>query len=858
MNFPKNFILKTQSLGKTLSLSFFLICIAIVIPVYSIDPFPISIQEGWKVAPKKTLDPINSVSWKEIPKITYRVDPEKDQLNSEIVEYTFYKEFHLTEQEIRELREDISLFIPFLANVYEIYLNGEKIGGRGKITDGKILENGTMINLVQILPLNLLKPGTNEIRIILGGYRNEEIALYGDKDTEINYYRKHRERHSDTIDFVLIGIYIIVGMYHLLLGIKRPQDGHNLYFGILSILIGIYFYTRTIHINMIGLEYLIQFKLELISLFFTAIFLLFFFQKLLINQINKIGKFYLYFIFLETFVVLISGRVIMMKALLLFQASALFMLIYISYLMINGIRQKNNDVRSLLIGFIIMMMAIAIDLVGAMHVIEGFENPSFTRFGFFCFVMGIAFVLANRFLRLHKEVEELNSNLEKKVQIRTIELRESLDNIQKLKTQQDGDYFLTTLLIKPLMLNESVSDRVKVEFFIKQKKNFEFRNKHYEIGGDICISNNIELKGRKYISFVNADAMGKSIQGAGGALVLGVVFRSIITRTNSVANDKYPEQWLKICFIELQNVFVSFNGSMLVSAVIGLVDESNGTFFFINAEHPWTVLYRDGKASFLETSMSLRKIGMTGLDGSLKVGIFKMLPGDALIVGSDGRDDILLSTNSFGERQINEDETLFLRSVEYAKGDLQKIAQCSIEIGELTDDYTLIKISYFPESGHELDSLNEERFYELTALANQLFKSRKYLQSSEVLEQAWELKQNDREVLKKLIHLLFNLKLFDKTVYYCKKYLELEPIDSEHLFILASSCKLANNLSEAIDAGESLRLRDPYNVKNLINLSDAYRLYKNMERANKILLLALELEPENEKAIKLRSILESH
>ena len=52
--------------------------------------------------------------------------------------------------------------------------------------------------------------------------------------------------------------------------------------------------------------------------------------------------------------------------------------------------------------------------------------------------------------------------------------------------------------------------------------------------------------------------MGKSIQGAGGALVLGVVFRSIIERTKIFKPNMelFPEQWLKICLSNYKCIYI--------------------------------------------------------------------------------------------------------------------------------------------------------------------------------------------------------------------------------------------------------------------------------------------------------------
>ena len=223
--------------------------------------------------------------------------------------------------------------------------------------------------------------------------------------------------------------------------------------------------------------------------------------------------------------------------------------------------------------------------------------------------MGIATIMANRFMFITNEVEILNAELEKKVEDRTKKLSESLEQVNTLKEQQDGDYYLTSLLVQPLSGNfiKLKETEFKIETLIRQKKQFHFKNKNSEIGGDICIADEINLQGLTYTVFLNGDAMGKSIQGAGGCLVLGTVFKSILERNHSLTHTRSipPELWMKESFRELQNVFVSFNGSMLISAMFGIIDNRNGTIYYINAEHPYTALYRDGHANFIEREMEL-------------------------------------------------------------------------------------------------------------------------------------------------------------------------------------------------------------------------------------------------------------
>ena len=119
----------------------------------------------------------------------------------------------------------------------------------------------------------------------------------------------------------------------------------------------------------------------------------------------------------------------------------------------------------------------------------------------------------------------------------------------------------------------------------------------------------------------------------------------------------------------MHKVFSSFDGSMLMSIVMGLLDPANGTVYFINAEHPFTALYRDGKASFLEEDVPLRKLGTTIISTNVNVKVEKIEEGDAIVMGSDGRDDPLLGHDEDGNRIINEDENVFLE-IFGEKGDL--------------------------------------------------------------------------------------------------------------------------------------------------------------------------------------------
>ena len=283
--------------------------------------------------------------------------------------------------------------------------------------------------------------------------------------------------------------------------------------------------------------------------------------------------------------------------------------------------------------------------------------------------------------------------------------------VEDLLEQQHGDYYLTSLLVKPLVVNQSQNTKVKIDFYIDQKKKFKFRKWNAEIGGDICISYSLSLRGRSYTVFTNADAMGKSIQGAGGALVFGVVFISYVMRTLTMPSEqeKSPREWLAQSYRELQTIFETFDGSMLMSAIIGIIDDESGKMLHFNCEHPWMVLYRGGKASFIESEEKMgRKIGTIGF-AEMTIQETQLIGGDILILGSDGRDDIKLGTDDdSGVRIINEDETLFLEKVEEGHGNLSAIAEGIVKTGELTDDLSLVRIYIAGSSEAPVEAVDHE------------------------------------------------------------------------------------------------------------------------------------------------------
>ena len=224
--------------------------------------------------------------------------------------------------------------------------------------------------------------------------------------------------------------------------------------------------------------------------------------------------------------------------------------------------------------------------------------------------------------------------------------------------------------------------------------------------------------------------MGKSMQGAGGALVMGSLLNSIITRSreSDLILDESPEEWLRNTHMELQRVFEAFDGSMFVSCVMGLIDEEIGRLYYFNAEHPYTVLFRKDTSTFLESKINVHKIGFPGQELG-PVESYLLEEGDVLFAGSDGRENILVLKNGTDPPVVNQDESLFLEIVDQARGELYKIPEVIRARGAIIDDLSLIQISYRSDS-----FLNESRpiYYRRKVVG--LIRSKQYAEALELIE----------------------------------------------------------------------------------------------------------------------------
>lgn len=625
--------------------------------------------------------------WKKEKGKTVKIKDIYSEIDNNIHEYSIITKFN-AKRKILDLNNAIALHIPAIGEVWQVFINGKLIKDEYKIKkDGTISQNRAIRGAIVDFSPQILKPENNILLFRISGNPNFwRTGLYHYPGFEIDKLTTLYDKHSELTVFMLLTFYLIVGLFYFMFYFSKSKKNYIIYLAIFTIGLFIYFFTRSNYIFHYINQSDIILRIEYISLFIIFPTFIAFFDTIYFKFLSKPTKYIfiisLIFIFLTSIIPFYYTR----KLLYIWQFFAVPTSFYFVFINIKAINKKIKKAKFLFPGTLLVFFTALFDIFDSIFFHTGI---SLSKYGIFLFVFGLVILLFLQFSKIFNKVE-------KQIKVRTSELVKSLETIKKLKLQQDGDYYLTSLIIEPLIKNDSQNKNVLVENFIKQKKHFYFKNKSVEIGGDINISTDLKINDKEYLIFMNSDAMGKSLQGVSGAIVIGVSFNLFINRTkkHGYYSKVTPEEWIKESTRDLQRVFSGFNGAMLASLVVCLLEIETGELYYLNAEHPKPILYRNKKASYFEGDQNMYKIGIGYENQNYDVSKIKLKYGDYVILGSDGKDDINIGNES--NMVLHNNDNFILETIEETDGDIYKTLDKLSKKGDFIDDISLLSVKYIP------------------------------------------------------------------------------------------------------------------------------------------------------------------
>jgi signal transduction histidine kinase/CheY-like chemotaxis protein/HPt (histidine-containing phosphotransfer) domain-containing protein len=373
-------------------------------------------------------------------------------------EYTLVIPFTVTEEQIAFLAKhsgfNPGLFLASLGDNWEIFLNGESVKAEIHLdAEGQIRSHRAWRSI--FFPLNkfLFTPGVNLLTIrIVGAPDYESTGMFYSEPYYIADYELIVQRSDETIAIALCGVYIFMGLYHLLLFLGRPKERYNLDYCVLSVVIGIYLLLRTRMIHDFIPDSNILFRLEYGSIILFIPILSIFLEELNFGKISRFTWIY----GVLSFCLALSQGIFSLPygddSLVVWQISALagtlFIIVHdIGYaffsLTCNKLRSPKNEppLRILLIsltqtppgnimvGTVIMVFMGILDLINFIHTSIG--SIQYSRYGFFIFTITTTLILVRRFISLFSQLdymnnvlEAANTNLESTVRERTRELEQ--------------------------------------------------------------------------------------------------------------------------------------------------------------------------------------------------------------------------------------------------------------------------------------------------------------------------------------------------------------------------------------------------------------------------------------------------
>jgi PAS domain-containing protein len=333
------------------------------------------------------------------------------------------------------------VFLAGLCDNWEIYLNGVLIVSQMHLApDGSIASHRNLRAQRFPLPPTLFREGENVIAIRFvadPGYLPAGIDQAS--PFYIDDYARIEAAESDVWAMVLIGLYFFIGLYHIFMYLVRTQDRHNLFYGLFSLDLGLYLFTRTYTITLLVPDSSFVTRAELFTVALILPLVGAFLEALNDSRVKKVTIFYGAFCALDGVAQLLVPLPMTQDVLRVWQASGVLMSFYyfgfeifgrfvsdclrrwkrereteggrsLGAVMLSGLGHTPSG--NLVIGGLILFATGVFDIVDAvvMH-----WDLLLTKYGFFLFTMGTALILANRFGFLHDRLADLNRNLEERI-----------------------------------------------------------------------------------------------------------------------------------------------------------------------------------------------------------------------------------------------------------------------------------------------------------------------------------------------------------------------------------------------------------------------------------------------------------
>ncbi len=369
--------------------------------------------------------------------------------------FTFLTSFDM-EEAGAPVNEFLGIYFANIGENWSVYLNGHLLSDEIHVNaDGGITAYRHSRQVVIPIDPRLLKPGKNILAArIIGDPTNIDSGFHRSTPFVIDSLESLERQRSEQTTMILVFLYLFFGVYHLFIFIRRRDELFNLYYALFSILLFVYILSRTHGIYGIISDTTILHRIEYCSLYALVPLIGAFVDLLLTGSYGRITKIYgAFYAVLIIITAMPVSNPFAIDILRVWQVTVIIPLLYYLFVRIgskvrDGFRKQYDGIRAvvfppyraaraflrtltsttagnLMAGAIILVGCSLFDIADSMFWAYDYVV---TQYGFFAFTIGITLILANRFLKTHKELERGN-------EIAAIEM-ELAANMQKMLLPQ--------------------------------------------------------------------------------------------------------------------------------------------------------------------------------------------------------------------------------------------------------------------------------------------------------------------------------------------------------------------------------------------------------------------------------------
>ncbi|MDR1082825.1 MAG: response regulator [Coriobacteriales bacterium] len=179
------------------------------------------------------------------------------------------------------------IYLAGIGEGWEVYLNGSLVTNElYRDDDGAITQHRAWRSATLAVNRDLLFEGDNLLTFhIVGPASGEYTGLTYRSPYYIGNYQDVYYGFDRLLTVISCTIFIFMGLYHLLLFLMRRKDRYNLFYGLFSVCVGLYFFARSPSIYMLIENTEITRRLEYSLLYLLMLFALAFLETLNSNRV---------------------------------------------------------------------------------------------------------------------------------------------------------------------------------------------------------------------------------------------------------------------------------------------------------------------------------------------------------------------------------------------------------------------------------------------------------------------------------------------------------------------------------------------------------------------------------------------